>query len=367
MKVKRTPRSLLLAGLLLFTTTHAAIVPVDVYVLRVGDGETTSGNRPVSILQYSSDGTTASLLNTWTAPHVDAADRITKSFTATTYFALNRSVDGSLLVFSGNDAAPGGTSAGTVIGTFSLPNQTFDTTTRLPGVNEVRAADSVDGSGFWYTGQVGGVWHVPYGGATGTLVSDVTHEYSVVKIQDNQLWFTRRAATTRGLYFMNVEGLPTTGPNPRVNLAAAAQGGTGWNLGGGGYQDFEILNENILFISNGSSIEVFHRSDTASNAWHLLTDLDQALTGLAGATHLSLYELGHAVQVYYTTGLGTTSSSFWSATWDPNARIFDTPVKLADADAGYTFGGVVVVPEPAAYGVLLGALALALLMRRRRR
>jgi MYXO-CTERM domain-containing protein len=347
----------------LCATIHAAVNPVDIYVLRVGDGlGLGTGNQanPYTLMQFAGDGT---LVNSWAAPSTDPATRITVYGDNDLYAHLNRSVDGRYLVFTGVDAPVRGTVDGEVIASFSLQTHAFDTSTRVLGApSRFRAAATIDGSAYWVTGPSGvGISYAVHGGTSSARVSSHDHAYSGIEIIDDTVWFARRAASTRGVYFL-AGGLPAEGSFGRTALT-----GSGWSAAAGDYNDFVFLNDHYLFVTNASSIEVFHRTDTATNTWNQLIGLSQGLTGLQGSTHLDLFDHGDHVQLYYTSGIGTNNSSLWTATWNPGDQTFGAPVMLADSGDGYSFGGVVVVPEPAASGALLGALALALLVRRRRR
>jgi hypothetical protein len=371
------------------TAAHAAII--DLYVLRIGDdqpGQISGDHKPYSIVQFAWDSANPGAVtpaNTWFAPSIDPASRITMGNRSNEYGNLSLSADGNYLVFTGRNAPVNGVTGDTthqIVASFSLQNHTFDTTTRVPyATTHFRSATTVDGTGFWTVGSTAGVEYVALGSSTATRVLDVTHNYRQINAYNNQLWFTRSAATTRGLYYMVYDGYPTSPEGStdnlgwgRVNLAAAGSGGSGWDAANGGYNDFQFLNENTVFVTNNNNIEVFVRTDPQTNAFHKLVGANQGIGGWFDNTHLSLIELDAShVQLFFTQGTarfvdGVDNSALWTIVWNPETQTFvGDPVKLADSGLNYSFGGIALVPEPATIAAILGALAIALVMLRRRR
>src|SRR5690625_3431445 len=212
----------------------AADAQVEVYALRVGDGTAVdAAYKPFSIMQFSGGSDSLSFSNSWDAPSTDAADRITIGGSFTTYAYLNRSLDGNLLTFAGRDVAVDGSTSDAesiVIGSFSLQNRTFDTSTRIPSDGSgYRAAVTTDGSEFWYSGQGGGVHYAMHGQTTPTTSILTTGagnpsniETAGVQIINNTIMFGRRAGSDRGIQVMP-EGLHRTHGEDRAVIP-----GSGW-------------------------------------------------------------------------------------------------------------------------------------------
>ena len=351
----------------------------DIYVLRVGDGGAISGQyAPFTILQFGDDGAP---VNSWDAPRTDAADRITTGASFTTYAHLNLSVDRNYLTFVGRDVAVGGSrnqAQNVVIGSFSLQTNTFDTSTRLPQVagTGYRAAVTTDGSEFWFTGQGGGLHYAARGQTTpsesvlttgGGAPSQI--ETAGIRIINNRLFFSRRAGSDRGIQFMEPAGLHRVHGNDRALIE-----GVGWKRTAtdtpSSYNSFEFLDENTLFLSNSNGIQVYRRTDQTGGEFEgfdLLTGANQGLSDLTGETHISLLEQNGEVYLYYTSGMGTSDNGLYSVLWDRDDLTFGTPNLIATAGEGYTFGGLVAIPEPSTYALLFGAIGLAVSLGIRRR
>lgn len=368
-------------GVLLASAAHAQM---EIYVLRVGDGGTINANyAPFSVMQYSGGGSSATLANSWDAPSTDAADRITVGASFTTFAHLTRSVDGKSLSFVGRDVVVGGVkndAENVVIASFALQTQMFDTSTRLPkvGGNGYRAAVTTDGSEFWFSGQGGGLHYATRGQITesGSILTTGAGNASAaqtgsVQIVNNRIIFSRRAGSDRGIQYMDPVGLHTTHGNDRILIE-----GAGWKRTSGdppsSYNGFEFLDGNTLFVANYHEIQVYSRSNQTGGEFEnfdLLTGPNQGLPGLTGESHLSLLEQNGEVYLYYTSGMGTNDNGLWSVLWDPDAQEFGTPDLLASAGDGYTFGGLVAIPEPSTYALLFGVVCLTVVVgiRRRRR
>jgi hypothetical protein len=370
--------SLAACGALLCSSGQAQL---NVYVLQVGDGETFSGYRAMTIREFTGSASSLTAGGSWTAPSTDSADRITQSVTATTYSHLTHSLDGNFLVFTGRDVAPGAaasTATSAIIASFDLRTQTFNTSTRVSEITDptslslagdpgrVRSAVSIDGNQFWFVGQMQGVSYATVGSTTGTRVSSSTVEFGSIQFFDEDIYTSRRAATTRGVWFW--DGYPTTSGHAEAGRLQGQSGATGWDTGAGNYGSFNFFNDNYLFIANPvGGIQVFHRADLETRQWNLLTGENQSLTGLAGEAHVSVIEQDGDVYLFYTAGMGIQQNSLWSVLWDTETETFGTPTLLATAGSGYTFGGVVVIPEPSTFTLLigLGALGMAILRRRK--
>ncbi len=318
------------------------------YVLRLGDGMTLANHVgiPQALLRFSVDGSRVGLVERWEAPSTGAA-RVNSVTAAPGTGGLRISHDGNYLVFTGRDQEVGRLreNAPQVIARFSLEDHAFDTSTRVPADEadgHYRAAVSLDGRGYWAVGSSGGIHYIEHGAAAATQVLDVTHHYRNIAVQFDTLWFTRSAASTRGLYRTDPPGLPKSGEIERINIAAA--GGRGWDRRQGGYGDFAFLNEGIVFIGNNHVIEVFEREGAEGDVWNRLDGENQSHATAGGQVHLDVFERNGNVTLFYTQGTGTMDigeSGLWSVDWDAETQTFGEATHLADAGFGYSFGGVV--------------------------
>jgi hypothetical protein len=348
----------------------------DVYVLRIGDdqpGQIAEQHKPYSIARFTWDAVNpgaASLADTWWAPSTDPATRITMGNRYGIHSAMSLSLDGNYLVFAGRDVPVNGLFAEMqhqILASFSLQTHAFDVSTRIPVTlvnTRLLSATSTDGTGFWAVALNEGVGYSSLGSAelSTTLIAGYD-TYREILAWNNRLWFSRSAGSTRGLYFMDYDGFPTSkegSPDDAgwgfVNLAD--EGGTGWNKSGGGYSDFEFLDPDTLFIANSNNLEVFVRDNPATNTFNLLEGENQRKGGWFYNTHLSLVELDeNRVQVFFTQGtnrfdnVAGHDSALWTIGWDRSTRTFiGEPVMLSSGGFDYSFGGVVALPaeqEPA--------------------
>ncbi len=318
------------------------------YVLRLGDGMTLTNHVgvPQALLRFSVDGSRVGLVERWEAPSM-GAQRVNSVTAAQSTGGLRISHDENYLVFTGRDQEVGRLREPVpqVIARFSLEDHVFDTSTRVSADEadgNYRAAVSLDGRGYWAVGSSGGIQYIEHGAEAATQVLDVTHHYRNIAAEFETLWFSRSAASTRGLYRIDPPGVPTSGERERVNLAAA--GGSGWDRGGGGYGDFAFWNKNTVFIGNNDVIEVFEREDPESDVWNRLDGENQSHATAGGQVHLDILEHNGKVSLFYTQGTGTIDigdSGLWSVEWDAATRTFGEATHLADAGFGYSFGGIV--------------------------
>ena len=210
-------------------------VPTTVFVLRVGDGGAALSNAATALFveeRLVSDG---SLVRTITIP-TSGATALTQSGTATSEGWINRSTDGRYVVFAGY-AADAGTAS--IAGTTNLSTDTapvnrgigridatgaVDTSTRLVdafSAGNPRGVASVDGTGFWITGNGGGAtsgtFYVAFG-STGAGARLDTGTVTDAFIADGQLY----DASTSAVNAVGT-GLPTT-PGQTDTLIATVSG-----------------------------------------------------------------------------------------------------------------------------------------------
>ncbi|MEI2674282.1 MAG: hypothetical protein V9F05_09605 [Chitinophagaceae bacterium] len=219
-----------LLGLFQQTQAQTAFTAGNIVIVRVGDGSTSlinTGN-PVFLDEYT---TTGSLVQSIALPiAVDGTNkRLILSGTATSEGALSRSADGSALVLTGYDAAPGGatslsgTSAASVNRTVGLiyADGTLNTSTGLTdfaSANNPRSATTTNGTDLWMTGGAGGIRYATLGATTSNDLSSATlANVRVVQIFDNQLYFSTASGTTYRVGSVGT-GLPTSGLQTLTHL-----------------------------------------------------------------------------------------------------------------------------------------------------
>jgi hypothetical protein len=171
-------------------------------VVRVGNGSQALANgvsAPVFVEERQTDG---ALLGMVALPTSDAGlnHALTMSGSATSEGALSLSADGRFLALAGYAAPPGTASVasstaamvGRVVGSIDASGA-VDTSTLLTTAfdgNNVRAAVTVDGTGFWAVGAgttTGGAWFVSLGATGGVQILGTPNNIRCVAIFAGQL------------------------------------------------------------------------------------------------------------------------------------------------------------------------------------
>lgn len=200
----------------------APFTPGNIVVARVGDGTSalTSAATAVFLDEYTPGGTLVQTIDLPTA--AGATSRIlTASGNATSELGLTRSVDGRYLVLAGYSAPPGTTGVVTsqstdvarVIGRIAADG-TFDTSTSVGDTfsgSNIRAAATVDGTGFYTVGGNSGVQYQAFGGVTSTPLNTAPTNIRSIGIAGGNLYISTASSPYIGLSQVGT-GLPTTGP-----------------------------------------------------------------------------------------------------------------------------------------------------------
>lgn len=236
---------------------------------------------------------------------------------------------------------------------YNLSTGVFDTTTAVTNSN-YNQVWSPNGQGFYATGTTGtgaSPGYAAYGASSVTPLRSSQLTLNSMGFYNNRLYASRNSATGI-LQFQNV-GLSTTA-------------GTWTTLSGNGWSDtinygqFAFLGEHHLFVTDSTNnmIRVFHNESAGSPTagWNLLTMISTASNG---TTSLSLIDQGNGEARLFFSG----TNQFGTVTWDGTQ--FGEIDILGTAPEGYTFQGMVAVPEPS--GLLLCGAGGALLCLRRRK
>ncbi len=331
------------AGLLSFTGQVGAATLHDIYVTAYS---TADGGRSSEIIRYSWDSAASSA--SW-----QASDVIPSGYRLSN--AANRSQpilsgDGrslSFVMFNTNTSV-----TTNYFTTFNLSARTFDTTTAVTNSN-YNQIWSPDGQGFYAVGTTAtgaSPGYAAYGSSTVTALRTNQLAMNSVGFHNNRLYASRTAAT--GVLQFQTAGLGTT------SGTWTTLSGNGWDESIN-YGQFAFLGEQYLFITDSTNdmIRVFYNasSGTPTAGWNLLTMI---ATTSSGTSALSLIDQGGGVARIFFSG----SDKFGTVTW--NGTGFGELGILGTAPEGYTFQGMVAVPEPG--GILLCGAGGALLLGLRR-
>ena len=338
--------------------SNYAVADVDLYILRTDWSAT--GERSLSIVHLNEQGT---LLGAWAAPSSsNDVDRVTM-LANNAYGTLRASTDGSYLVFGGTDSLPGTTDRDVqVIGRFSVEDETFDLTTRSstePGL--YRSVETHDGTEYWRHGNsnADGIHHVLHGASSSTNISDSGAAMDRTRIHEGVLYASRGAS---GIY--DFGPLPKPG-DPGLPLA------TNLLPGISGARDFFFFGTgtSTVFLDTGTSSTLqVAEWDPVDEEYVFLTGANQTLPGIGVYAEFALSPFAkptdEEITIFYTSDKTVENNALWSVTWDTTAKTFGTPEKIADAGDGYSFAGVVAIPEPGSMALLIFAMAGVLGFRR---
>jgi hypothetical protein len=208
-------------ALLPIISQAAPFTPGNIVVARVGDGTSalTSAATAVFLDEYTPGGTLVQTIDLPTA--VGSTNRIlTASGNATSELGLTRSVDGRYLVLAGYSAPPGttgvvasqSTDVARVVGRIAADGS-FDTSTSVGDTfsgSNIRAAATVDGTGFYTVGGNSGVQYQAFGGVTSTPLNTAPTNIRGIGIAGGNLYISTSSSPYIGLSQVGT-GLPTTG------------------------------------------------------------------------------------------------------------------------------------------------------------
>lgn len=367
--MKRTSSTLGLALTLAAGSLQAQFSPDKLAVLRVGDGSValSSAAHPIFLDQFDLTGVGQSASYTFPLPST-GPNALTLSGTATSEGALSLSVDGRFLTFAGYNTSAG--TSGVASTTSSSVNRgaglvsfaaDYDLAARTDQGytgNNVRGAVTVDGSGFWLSGNAsgtaGGVWYVV--GTTDTQVYNAINNLRVPNIFGGDLYFSTASGTgTRGIH--KFSGLPTASGATATQVLSTGSDSSPY--------DFAVSPTGTrIYVADDRTGGVggIQRWDYDGNAWSLTYTLGTGVANV-GARGLTVDWAG-ATPVLFAITAETSANRL--------IRIEDTgsgaaAITLATAGANTIFRGVdfTPVPEPGTLALLLlGGGALVLSRRR---
>jgi hypothetical protein len=274
-------------------------------VLRVGDGSGTLSSAAAPIFldtYYAVVGATP--LHTTALPTTASGGNQALLIGGSTASegGLSRSADTRYLVLAGYAIAPGGTIASAttrVVGRVDKDGLTDTSTTLASGAfaNNVRAATSFDGSGFWVSGSGsasgGGVWYVGHGlTAAGAQISSTVANMRWVHATATQLYASSGSSSIGVLSIGS--GLPTTSPAPAVLL----QGMVATSPYGFAFLDLDATagDETVFMCDSSSGLQKWTLS---GGTWSKDASFTVPVAGCYGVTGWST---GKGATLVVTTG-----------------------------------------------------------------
>lgn len=269
----------------------------------VGGATPSSTSAPASLVDYSTSGTASGFSVALPTADSGTTHALTESGSATYDGELTLSGDGTALLATGYDAAPGVasiTSATNTPRTVAVVSSTgvVDTSTSLSDTTtegqNFRSATSASGTSI-YTGGGGGIGLVSDGASSDVyLNSDKVHEAQIV---DNQLY----ESTTTAIDQVGT-GLPTSGTPTDTPLIASPP------------SKFEPAEFALVTIGTGSTPNTMYVADTGNNAiekYSLVSGswVESGSVTVDQVTGLTASVSGGVVSVY-ATGATSTSAAF---------------------------------------------------------
>ncbi len=333
---------------------HAAFVPGNLVIYRVGTGATTLSTTAINVFldEYTAGGTFVQSISLPTTTS-GTQRRLTAGGTTSSEGLLTRSIDKRFLLLTGYDAAVGtsavaNTASSTtprVIGrvdTSGLTDTSLCTNTDYTG-GSIRSATSTDGTAIWTggtasTASTAGVRYYTFGSTVcvaGTDVSTVTVTNTrAVNIFDGQLYVSSQSGAIR-LGTVGV-GTPTTSGQTITNLPGLPTGS------GSPYQfffadlDSGVAGMDTIYYADDSTNTITKYSLVAGTWTANGTAAFSTVRGLTGTV------AGTTVTLYGTspTNLGRLIDSSGY-----NATLSATVTTLATAGTNTAFRGIAFAPE----------------------
>jgi hypothetical protein len=372
-------KTILAASIAVLITASAAnaapFTPGDIVIYQVGSGtgSLTSAATPVFLDEYSVTGTLVQQIAMPTTAS-GANFALTDSGSASGDGMITLSGNGTSVIITGYDAAVGTSSIASspstqTIGIVSF-NGTVDTstTTNAFSGNNIRSATSVDGSGVWAVGGLGGVVYLPDGGSgAGTVVSSTATNNRVVEVFDGQLYVSSQKTPT-GVSTVGT-GTPTTSGQTMTLLPGQSTGSANESFA------FADLNgsstPNTLYVADTTAgIEKFSLEGSSWIETGSISgsNIEGITVSVVNSSTVDIFATSSGTLGTSGTLYGAVDSSGFEGTLSGSLNT------LATAPANEAFRGVALapeqlaVPEPSsALSIFFGAGVLGFLGRFRRR
>ncbi|APR76251.1 5'-nucleotidase [Minicystis rosea] len=217
------------------------------------------------------------------------ANPLTLSASAPSEGGLSRSGDGRYLTLAGYAVPPGSssTSAPRVVArvdTFGLVNTTTSLGTNVFAGSTIRGATSVDGSGFWASGNgnngSGGVWYAPLGAPVVSQILTNPNNARMVNVFKGQLYGSASASPFTGVFTIRTanSSLPTLPATATMLPGSSAANAYGFMLLD---ESAAVAGVDTLYVTSDSSVQRW-AFDGAS--WSLTTTyaIPAATLGVTG-------------------------------------------------------------------------------------
>jgi hypothetical protein len=342
-----------LLTLLAFSGLHAQsqFALGNLVVYRVGDGVAGLSNASTAIFldEYTIGGVKVQSV----ALPTSGASVITASGTATSEGVLTRSVDGRYLVLCGYGYPPGlakingtGDSVLRCIARIDYKAAT-DVTTRLGDAydaNNIRAAITTDGSGFWIagpSGATGGVRYAKFGTTTSKRLVNINTR--AVGIYKSQLYASASSSPYYGVFPVGT-GLPID-TGQIATLPTYSPATSGMSMYG-----FAISpNGNTMYMAadTSSGIPGVLKWTLSGSTWTYAYVLSSGLS-LAGIRSLTVDWSGTNPVIYGTDAITGNVTHLVKVTDAGSSSAFTT---LATSPANTAFRGIAFAPSATATGV----------------
>jgi hypothetical protein len=271
---------------------------------RVGDGTAPLTNVATVVFldEFTTAGTFVQSIRMPVEPG-GANHILTASGTSTAEGMLTRSTDGSYIVLTGYDKAPGGTNPSAdppattnrVIGRVAA-NAAVDTTTALDDpTNSMRSATSTNGTALWMTASGNGSRYTTLGTTTSTQLATTPTNLRATAIFGGQLYVSSATGAFQGISTVGT-GLPTT-EGQTITLLNGFP-----TAAGPSPMQFAFFDANTLYvaddrnIASGGGVQKWTQS---GGLWTLVTTLNNGLT--AGVRGLTLAGTDAIPIIYATT------------------------------------------------------------------
>ncbi|GAB3635226.1 hypothetical protein GCM10027422_08160 [Hymenobacter arcticus] len=328
----------------------APFKPGNIVVARVGDGNATLSAAAAAVFldEYTPSGTLVQSVALPTS--VSNNNRIlTAAGNATTELALTRSADGRYLVLTGYGAAPStaavaataATDVTRVIGLIAADGS-IDTSTStgdaFSGVS-IRAAATVDGTGFYSVGANSGVRYQALGSFASTQLNTAPTNIRAINVAGGNVYVSAASSPYIGLSQVGT-GLPTAAGQ----TVAALPGFPGATAGASPYGfyladlDATVPGVDVAYVADDRAAAGIQKWSLVAGTWVLNGTINgSGVRGLQGSPS------GTGVAL-----VASTATSLYALTdntgYNVAPALTELPAALATAGANMAFRGISIAP-----------------------